>query len=320
MKRVTSARRGFTLIELLVVIAIIAVLIALLLPAVQAAREAARRMQCSNNLKQLSLGIHNFHTANDALPTSESKPATRYWEAQILPYLEQQSLFNAYNSSINHSAIGNSTAVQTYMNAMLCPSTPAGPRLTPLFPSSPAGAWGAAVADYAASTGFYSMMWTNGLMQSAQPADVTGVFSGSTTGGSSAGLLNLRDVTDGTSNTIMLVECAGRPQIWRTGRTMIAGSGTSSANGVSISAWAESNVLALRGFDPGKEWIGVTKNMGRCAVNCSNYLGVYGFHPGGANVAMADGSVRFLKESVTVEILAALSTRQGAEIVSSDSF
>jgi len=304
------------LIELLVVISIIAVLIALLLPAVQSARESARRAQCTNHLKQIGLALHNFHSANNALPTSETSP-TLYWGAQILPYIEQPSLFQSYNLKVAHSALDNSTAVQTHMNAMLCPSAPGELRLNPNFVTKPAPGWGAAVADYAASTGVATSLWTSGFMSSTTPPNVDGVFQGNA---NTAGLRNLREVADGTSNTIMLVESAGRPQIWRSGRTMVPGSGVAAGSSVLVSAWAEGNVFSVRGFDPGKEWINASKNAGRCLVNCGNMYGIYGFHPGGASVGMADGSVRFLKDSTTAEVVAALLTRQGGEIISADSF
>jgi prepilin-type N-terminal cleavage/methylation domain-containing protein/prepilin-type processing-associated H-X9-DG protein len=312
----SGLRRGFTLIELLVVIAIIAVLVALLLPAVQAAREAARRIQCANNLKQVGIALHNFHTANNALPTSEKDPV-RYWGAQLLPYIEQTSLFNSYNFQVDWKEGGNSTAVQLHMNIMLCPSTPDGPRLNMMFPAKPAGSWGSSVADYGAVTGVDDGLWdVPGLMQSAKPANFDGVFQGNV----AKGRRNLSEVIDGTSNTIMVVESAGRPKIYRSGRTAVPESGTKSNNSVLVCGWSEGNVFSLRGFDQGKTWTSLAVNRGRCGVNCSNMYGIYGFHPGGANVVMADGSTRFLKESVAMEVIAALATRANGEIVSGDSF
>src|SRR5262245_16473279 len=127
--------RGFTLIELLVVIAIIAVLIALLLPAVQAAREAARRIQCTNNLKQLGLGLHNYESANGAIPpsmifvrvgTGATASLGEGWSVhgRILPFLEQGPMFNAINLTANYKALENATVAGQIVSVFLCPSEP----------------------------------------------------------------------------------------------------------------------------------------------------------------------------------------------------
>src|SRR5262249_25129813 len=120
-------RAGFTLIELLVVIAVIAVLIALLLPAVQAAREAARRIQCVNNLKQLGLAAHNYHSSNDTFPTAAfafGSGEINLWgqTARLAPYLEQQGLFNSINFSLTISDPGSATVVKTHIAAFVCPT------------------------------------------------------------------------------------------------------------------------------------------------------------------------------------------------------
>ncbi|WP_165252306.1 DUF1559 domain-containing protein [Paludisphaera soli] len=306
-------RRAFTLIELLVVIAIIAVLIALLLPAVQAAREAARRMQCANNLRQLGLGMHNVHTAMNSFPMNETRPVTRYWGAQIIPYMEQVNLFNLYNIDVNYNTPPNSTAISYPLAVFMCPSTPESPRMNPAFLAVPGPGmdkWPAAAADYAASTGISSNLWAApSVMNSGPPFSTDGVLQGNNT----AGRRNVAEITDGTSNTILIVESAGRPQIWRAGLKKVPGSGLTTANSSILCGWGEPNAFSIRGYDQG----GVV-NKGRCAVNCSNVYATYAFHPGGANILLADGSTRFIKETVAIETYAALLTRSGGEIISAD--
>jgi prepilin-type N-terminal cleavage/methylation domain-containing protein/prepilin-type processing-associated H-X9-DG protein len=199
-------RRGFTLIELLVVIAIIAVLISLLLPAVQSAREAARRMQCTNNMKQLGLALHNYLSANNAFPMGGAKqmdptyspPAAYEWEgyssfAMMLPYLEQTALFNACNLSICPDTGGgvaqapNYTAYNTKLNAFLCPSDPYSGIQN--------------LCNYAGSMGTTTYMpqdQVNGPANGAH-ADTTGIFTIWKT-------YSIQSITDGSSNTLAFAE------------------------------------------------------------------------------------------------------------------
>lgn len=303
---VPSRRRGFTLVELLVVIAIIGVLVGLLLPAVQSAREAARRMSCSNHLKQLGLGMHNFHSALDAFPTSTSgNGALHYWGAQLMPYMEQQPLAAIYDYSARFNDVANRTAVQTPVPYMSCPSTPGSPILDPRFKlstSSSPEAWSSYGADYAGSSGPLSSMWnTPNYVGTVKPTNIDGFFNGTTKPGERG--RRSRDILDGLSNTIMFVESAARPQVYQKQR-LVPGSGeltSPSALYVAVSSWAAGNVFVVRGYrydetvaDEFSRW----KSPGPSMVNSSNNYSVYSFHPGGAHVGLADGSVKFVTESV----------------------
>ena len=198
----TETRRGFTLIELLVVIAIIAVLIALLLPAVQSAREAARRGQCSNNLKQIGLGMHNYHSTHNSFPSGGTfaplyATYTSHWgtwsaQALMLGYLEQTPVYNSANFSWGVAAgLGlqmNYTVSATIVNTFLCPSD----GISPVRPANPASLWNALINNYMASLGPDTayQSWAN------SGPDTPGVF---TQGWKSYGV---QSITDGTSNTI----------------------------------------------------------------------------------------------------------------------
>jgi prepilin-type processing-associated H-X9-DG protein len=295
-----------------VVIAIIAVLIGLLLPAVQKVREATSRVSCQNNLKQIGVALHNFHSAHGGFPTSHTNPVY-YWGAQLLPDIEQGAVAALYDFTVDFNDPNNQAAVQTHIKVFQCPSTPTPNRLDPEFRVAKQPKWPASVADYFGVTGIDSALWTAKppVVGGPQP-DTDGVFRTNI----SKGLRNVQEITDGTSNTIMVGESAGRPQIWRASG-MVPGTGEpgykNTIDGVGICAWAAGNVFTARGYSAD----GGTKN-GPCAINCSNVFAVYSFHEGGANVCMADGSVRFLHASIAIETLAALCTRSGGEVVSGD--
>ena len=352
------ARIGFTLIELLVVIAIIAVLIALLLPAVQAAREAARRSQCVNNLKQLGLAMANYESSTTVYPGAY--PATRLpgltpggtwgcWSphAMMLPYMEQTPLANSLNFNLlNQGGSGyagfetNSTGVTTRIAGLLCPSSPNFPG-TLYGKNSPGN-------NYFASVGA-SVQWL-GEGVTNKP---NGVFF---YGGSSIGS---RDVLDGTSNTIAFSEwrtgdnndaILSVPQdVIEIGGSYLGGTFDSPQNIMpagsgALPGWL-ANCASMAKTARGRSFIGqlwATGMFGRTLgntilapnppnPNCNNTtgngdfdnLGLFGmssYHSGGANIAMCDGSVRFLKSSTALPTVWALGSRAGAEALSSDSY
>jgi prepilin-type N-terminal cleavage/methylation domain-containing protein/prepilin-type processing-associated H-X9-DG protein len=287
-------RNAFTLIELLVVIAIIAVLIGLLLPAVQKVRDAAARSQCQNNLKQLGLGLHNFHgTFGGFPPAHQTVPKVHGWIALTLPYLEQDNLYRRYRQDVNwdddaNDLPANQSTNSAELKVLLCPSAPTGRK----------GTNGRSITDYTALNDVQNNAFTG-----TRPADSTrrGVLG-----------LNVRrkltDITDGSSNTLLLVEDAGRNVLWVSGQRVSGSSGGG--------AWS----------NPTGCEITLTGSMadgtkpGPCAVNCTNNAEVYAFHSGTANVLLADGSVRALRNNIDLQVLAALVTRSGGEVVSSNDY
>jgi prepilin-type N-terminal cleavage/methylation domain-containing protein/prepilin-type processing-associated H-X9-DG protein len=389
----TEPRRpvgGFTLIELLVVIAIIAVLIALLLPAVQSAREAARRAQCINNIKQLGLALHNYLTATDSIPeiypqhpwpyslsgyTGIPGSASTTWglwspQSKLLPYLEQTPLYNALNFAMlnrwtdfaNHSFAGVRIA------SFLCPSSPlpqGGVQCDNLVPNPGNNYFGSVGASLAFQA--YDGSPPNGLFFVGSDRSFT-IGKGSWIQPSPA--YSIRDIQDGTSNTIAFGE-------WRTGDfnctlLSIPQDVINAATLTPSTQWPggpytfPNTAQAVRNFQGwlnncaaaapstitqspqwkynmsslGKDWdqgmFGYTLGNTLLAPNppypncrtctwfgdwdCPELMGLSSFHPGGANVSFADGSVRFIKSSTAMQVMWSLGSRNGGEVVSSDAY
>jgi prepilin-type N-terminal cleavage/methylation domain-containing protein/prepilin-type processing-associated H-X9-DG protein len=360
-------RPGFTLIELLVVIAIIAVLIALLLPAVQAAREAARRAQCTNNLKQIGLALHNYHSTSDCFPgayptvTSGAFPIqySGTWgswgpTSQILPFMEAGPLSASLNFSLPNQGqtgyLANTTGFSIKLNTLICPSSPS---------LSATLAWGSTAPgnSYFASVGSSTMWlaaWSPGNPVGTRPNGMFMFLSPA---------IGLRDITDGSSNTIAYGE-------WRIGDfnssqlsiqdvigiggTYIGGTIDTPSNNMPFGgSLLQTYVNTCAGAAAGsvgnatnnRSWIGQDWAPGMFGHSLGNLLmapnapypncvatvgngdfdqpgrfGLGSWHSGGANVCMADGSVRFIKSTTALPTIWALGSISQGEVLGSDSY
>ena len=276
-------RRAFTLIELLVVIAIIAVLIALLLPAVQQAREAARRTQCRNNLKQLGLALHNYESSARVFPfgvlgvngTASATNQLHTWHSQILPYVDQQPLYAAYQSNRPFSDPANQAHVLKTVPGFLCPTHP---EQAPV-----SGVWGQ--NHYAGNAGVQSGT-NDGLVYPLSSVQI-------------------RDVTDGTSQTLAAGEIAYDLGGWARGSTGGGGGGGQGYARSVMRWWLASPACARPGLNPP---ITTCNN----SVERSNQFSSR--HTGGIHGLMCDGRVVFLSENMDMNVQRAMATRGGGEV------
>lgn len=288
-----STRRAFTLVELLVVIAIIGVLIALLLPAVQQAREAARRIQCTNNIKQVGLAMHNYHDTFLSFPIAW-KADTANWTVAILAMMEHGNLQERYDYDLDWNEGTNLDLAAEMPQAFECPSNPSAGNVL--------SGNGFKATDYSVLRNATNWEFTNSLFQSTGP-------------------YKMRDITDGTSNTCMSYESAGRADWWVEGRRNPGKSGYSHDYGVTKDGWTSRNnagwMFACEvDMSPAGDDMTAVYWTGNRVFNVSNWFGApYSFHPGGIQMGMADASVRFVPETISIENITALTSINGGEIV-----
>lgn len=323
-----SIKPGFTLVELLVVIAIIGILVGLLLPAVQAAREAARRMQCSNNIKQLTLALHNHHDAMKSFPpilTTGTNGATfstqHSWITYTLPYIEQSNAWNMVRfptrpindpfyttSNVDNSALGNAVdqnnlpVSRIWIDTFICPADPVGGI------RQPESAGGRAPTNYVGNQGA-SVNFTAG----------DGIFFRNSR-------VRFADIVDGSSNTVAISECLRGDFNLETLRDNYVGVRNVS-NAANISTC---QALVPNFSDRGGAWIGgqalnstftTNRPPNDVRVDCwgpsfgsTNFV-ARSMHPGGVNISYCDGSVTFLTSSVDPVLYSYMGTRNGGEVV-----
>jgi len=326
--KVANSRDAFTLIELLVVIAIIAVLIGLLVPAVQKVREAANRMSCTNNLKQVGMALHGYHDANGVIPAnirpSLNSTVRVRWATYILPYIEQDALFKRIDLTQNWALPANTPLTSTRIKTYECPSSPSGQKQDGAPDTTPAWTNIVANTDYAGIYGVHA-----NLGSGAGGLNLVDAASVGTTKGAISKTQGLRfaDFLDGTSNTLFVTESAGRPDIYRNGKLAVPATPQARVNG---GGWCRpaSEIPYLLGTNAagttkgGSSFINVTNGIDYIAEGgpASTFYGtdgtsqIYSFHSGGVNATLVDGSVRFIAASTNIRTFARLVTRDGGEV------
>jgi prepilin-type N-terminal cleavage/methylation domain-containing protein len=331
-----SHKSGFTLVELLVVIAIIGVLVALLLPAVQAARESARQTRCKNNLKQIGLALHNFHDTFQKFPDATTwftdgklggdstfnqaeSILAKTWTVDLFPFVEQTNLYNDINDVEQLGAAGgpfgenNRQAVATRVPIYECPSSPlTSHRFSPFWNRKTFGEGYRGVMDES------KVMATGDYMRPRELIYRIGTGGNQTV--ETAMYWNrpsmMKDITDGTSNTILIYETAGAPEPFLARGKMSPGepsyTSTKTDKVAWVGPWASYKHWRVRNYSAD----GKTQFGGTCLFNCNNFESQpYAFHPGGCQVVLSDGSVRLVSPTIELMVGIGLLTRGDGDVV-----
>ncbi len=308
---ISRQNKGFTLVELLVVIAIIGILIAMLLPAVQQVREAARRTQCQNNLRQIGIAFHNHESNRMGFPPHRTMKGAGLPLAQqiqhgyaidLLPYIEQGNMAALYDFNQSYFAEDNLPVVSITLPIFNCPTTPNYGRMVAMA-VGPTPAQIIEPRRYGAAGDYYVRGST---ATNSQGFTANAALSDSR-------LTRMAEIFDGTSHTILVTELSGRPDLFIRGGSQQNGEQTLQPG---WSAWAGLQTMALRAYQDDNITLAVNNNPStwKSVVNCNNNQAIYSFHPGGANVLLCDASVQFLPDSTEVDTVFALVTRDGGEV------
>ncbi len=328
MSRIRNRGGGFTLVELLVVIAIIGILVGLLLPAVQAAREASRKMSCSNNLHQIGIALHNYESAFKIWPPSRlvfSNPRfEQSWTAMVLPYIDKQTIHNGYQMGTPWYHPVNDPFNLVTISTYVCPSAPT-QRLLPtanLYSSITNGLrsdqprWG--YADYGSINAIRNGAFVNAGLPDLGEREMMGALGRGPDG------VRLAQITDGLSQTAVIGEGGGRPTLYINGKQ-----GRSPRNGAINGTpfvpdgwtWADINggfsidgVNHVNGLANNTNSSGVVTGNGKCFINCTNDSELYSFHTGGTHLLYGDGGVRFISAATNAAVLIAMCTRDFGDV------
>lgn len=325
-------RKAFSLVELLVTISIIGILVGLLLPAVQAAREAARRMSCSSNARQLGLALHNYESAYKRLPPSRISLINpifqQSWPAMILPMIEQGPAFTQYNFNKPWFDVSNDPITTTQIPIMICPSA-VSPRTLPAtnFYSSITGntrtdtpIWG--YSDYGSINAVRNAAFVAAGLPSIGMREVWGAMARGPEG------IKLAAITDGLSNTFVIGEAAGRPTVFISGKSIpnprIGNIAFGTRHTTDGWGWADiNNGISIdganaNGLQNSTSTTGATTIVGSCFLNCTNDSELYSFHGSGGHFVMGDGSVQYISQNISGPAFIALCTRDFGDIATID--